>query len=918
MATVGTRLIRPNNYGTLTNVGNSCYLNTALQMLYRIHTFRIMLENINLDDPQLIQIERENEDAPNGRIILSILKRIFNIFSRGEHNINLKTERVYEQLVENSGLTCGIQQDMTEFIANIINSILTFYDNPHVKNFIDSISFNHIESKICENGKNIIRNPVVIFSNDKERIHQLPKTLDLPIIDRATNIQQLITIFQEAEIMHPPDNMLDSCIITNGNNNRKVISKQNIIRELPSSDYCLISLKRRLPLDYTGRNFYKKTNRIEANTTIIIDNNTYQIIGCGLHIGGASGGHYVYIDYDNNGLPDFTYNDSVIYKVLPTEAEQINTDAYMFLYKKISGVAAPLAPIAPQSLFVPLAPVLSQLTNLQKLKEKIQQINDTTQELKSNPYSHKIKIDLNSFIQTAIILYNQLSDTEKRNISPFIPIEIIQYLEIQIPDNLIDTDKLDATPAKIQNSIVVSQSHNLQRIREKIEQINRKLKQVKDNPNSISDIVGLNGFVDMAIKIYNSLNQDEKTIIGPFIPNDAIRYLDEPLKTTIPREILLNTNREQPMPVAVEKPLHAVPAAVNLKESPEKIYVQIMRLFESIKTNKLKDVREIQERLLFSKFNDFLTYFNKLNIYEKEAFSYLPLDNDLFEYLRQKNQIPIDFPEILNPTVSIVKLRVPILSERLIKGNATKINFFRSDEKFEILPAETIIINLDLENPLRRRTSLDKIEIYKLANGKYVIQQISEVSCAISSIAMLYTDNGLSIEDPRFFKLLRNSLAGTLGHSGTSCERIDQIISSLQLYIPGKYLLHDFFNSYNFEYDIKYFQELIKLYGSLFVNVNFNNPGYGGHAAILDSIDMNHAIIREPYHGYAFKISTRLFIEKKIGKENGEYHFTYLSNQKHSVALTDKEEEARLAKFSRQKYLKYKTKYLQLKNKLIH
>ena len=427
-------IIRPNNYGTLVNLrGSSCYLNTSLQMLYRIHTLREMLENINLDTPRLVQIASTNRDIARNRTILVILKHIFEKFGRGERSINLETDGVYVNLVEYSGLTCGEQQDMSEFIINIIGIITTFYSNPHVRNFINSIAYNHVEQKICENGKIIIRDPTVIFDEEQERIEQLPKTLDLSINDRAGNIQQLITIFQEPKILEPPNNMLDSCVITEGiaNYNRKAISKQDIINELPSSEYCLISLKRRLPTDAYGTSYYKKRNRIEPNPYLIINNGRYQIIGCGLHTGNANGGHYVYIGYDDNGRPVVKFDDSQIYQVQQTESETeteiINTDAYMFLYKKIGTVSDAET----------MPPLVMQSSNLQEIRQKIEQIKNKLRELRRNPSSDMNKIGLNGFIQKAIQLYMKLNDAERRNIGAFIPVETIQYLDMKIPDNLI-------------------------------------------------------------------------------------------------------------------------------------------------------------------------------------------------------------------------------------------------------------------------------------------------------------------------------------------------------------------------------------------------------------------------------------------------------------------------------------------------
>jgi hypothetical protein len=437
---INSPIIRPNNYGTLTNINStSCYLNTSLQMLYRIHTLRFMLDNINLNNQRLIELARVNEDLARGRTILRILKHIFTKFSRGDRYINLVNEGVYRQLVLLSGLTCNAQQDMTEFIVNILGIISQFYGNQHVRNFMDSITFNQIDHTICENGKNVIRDPMVLF-DERERIGQLPKTLELPINDRARNIQQLIIMNQQAERIEPPNNMLDSCIITNGrgNYNRRAISKQTIINELPSSEYFLISLKRRLPEDAYGTSFYKKKNIINVNPYLIIGNGKYQIIGCGLHMGNANGGHYVYIAYNNECIPVVTFNDERFYLIREEELAQINTDGYMFLYKKIA--QATPAEIA-QSLLVPFAqePVAAVLrsSNLQEIRRKIEQIKGKIREIRINPDSPNNIMNLNIFTLDAIQLYTRLSETEKRNIGGFIPIEAIPYLDIRIPDNLI-------------------------------------------------------------------------------------------------------------------------------------------------------------------------------------------------------------------------------------------------------------------------------------------------------------------------------------------------------------------------------------------------------------------------------------------------------------------------------------------------
>jgi hypothetical protein len=257
----------------------------------------------------------------------------------------------------------------------------------------------------------------------------------------ATDIQQLITIYQKVEPMTDISDRLDDCVIEKDgkviNSNKKIISKQNIIKELPSSEYCLLLLKRRLPIDNFGTKYYKKRTRFVTNPYLIIDNSKYQIIGCGLHTGSAYGGHYVYIGYDDNCIPAVTFNDHKIYRTISKEIEDINTDAMMFLYKRI-GIASDIEKEAVVSL-QSISAVSSVMNSyiLQEIKTKIKQIEEKILELRKNKSSTHDIIGLNGFIDKAIQLYAQLSEEEKGHIGAFIPKEAISYLKIKIPDNLI-------------------------------------------------------------------------------------------------------------------------------------------------------------------------------------------------------------------------------------------------------------------------------------------------------------------------------------------------------------------------------------------------------------------------------------------------------------------------------------------------
>jgi hypothetical protein len=120
-------------------------------------------------------------------------------------------------------------------------------------------------------------------------------------------------------------------------------------------------------------------------------------------------------------------------------------------------------------------------------------------------------------------------------------------------------------------------------------------------------------------------------------------------------------------------------ATILQNKSPKQIYADILIVFTAINNPAQRHLREIRKSSLFRYFNEFLNTFNKLDSSERETFS--PIDNDLFEYLTRQNQIPTNFPDILNPNKPRVILRVPILSERLIKGG-TKQKYLKYKQKY--------------------------------------------------------------------------------------------------------------------------------------------------------------------------------------------------------------------------------------------
>ena len=474
-------------------------------------------------------------------------------------------------------------------------------------------------------------------------------------------------------------------------------------------------------------------------------------------------------------------------------------------------------------------------------------------------------------------------------------------------------------------------------IRRRIGQINEKFAELQANPTSDSALAGLVGFINRVIDIYSKLTEDQKREIYPLINTNIPRivYSNERIANSVRNFDTL----QAPNPAAAQLAAaqlaeggHAVQAVQQNTFTSEEPYSREVRYINSQKINidRLVNVLKKKENKsraasvvaaslshLIDLINKYIQDFNGLSDFNQAQIH--SFNDELITFLRE------NIPEII-PRIPLIllpphELPVPQLTTRGF-GTVEKISFFSADEKYTIIEPET---TLQLSNPERFRVGKSSsINIHILGNGKHVMQQITEIACFITTTAMLFMDNGYDIEDPDLARLLSKKLTGS-SHSpenhGATTEEISKYIDLFKLKVPGKYFLHNFFHSIDFDYDVKYFRDLIARYGPLILSVNFR-PRLSGskHAIILDSIDENNAEIREPFHGLAFRMQTRILINRKLGKHDNKYKYSFLSNYAHTHALTSQEDELRveeaIRKSMKKKYLKYKAKYLQLKKKL--
>ncbi len=479
--TIPTELL----YGTLRNCGNSCYINAALQFLYQIDEIRHFY--IYTDLSQLGSIILISRDNHNDYMKLIIVQILFILLAHGTININMENIsgiNIYDRFLELFFLERNAQDSAGSVFLRLcspINSIINLFtfeeiiQNPILSsmfNLLKTISFNDISIHKCINSEQyIVNNEVnlIYYVNyDKPELgtrepvwKNYANSLDLPLNGRS--IQECINRYQSW--VPQEEQRLDSCGTKYYNN---VYHKLDHFRE---TSYYIISLTRR----------YVQNENIRIDQDITISNEIFRLRGCIMKTGGVGGGHYYYINFDENNR-QLILNDS---RMSPPDINMAPTDmsklGVTFLYKKIRqhpsilpflryqelsqynhsrGIEIEFPRITPAAASAAASSAAASAAAepiIQKLRTKIQQINDKLKEVQLNPKSDGNRVGLNGFIRLAIDLYNKLREDEKTQIGPFIPNEALKYMErdIVIEKSLIISQEPTPPPSEKEPKFVV-------------------------------------------------------------------------------------------------------------------------------------------------------------------------------------------------------------------------------------------------------------------------------------------------------------------------------------------------------------------------------------------------------------------------------------------------------------------------------
>lgn len=309
IATIRARIDERHN--GLANCGNTCYLNSALQMFSYV--------------PELV-----NEMSKNSQLY-SIFNDLYKMPFQSVDLDNPTNKRL--TLFNGMFPVIKTQQDVTEFI-------MRFYERFRIT--ADYFKIKQIFTTTCLNLP-----PAELGLPERRPEERLENSIELPI-NNGSSIQELIHNTQQPEEIKD----VEDCLTPGSPVLKGPATRVNRFEIPDENRYLIIALKRfkdtgRTEKDAQNRNvpiFERIDTPIEINREIQVGGVEYQVYGTILHTGTLKGGHYRFIKLKSDFSGCIVYNDETVTE--QSNIPDIRVDTYVAIYKRMNVPAAAAEPPA--------------------------------------------------------------------------------------------------------------------------------------------------------------------------------------------------------------------------------------------------------------------------------------------------------------------------------------------------------------------------------------------------------------------------------------------------------------------------------------------------------------------------------------------------------------------------------------------